>query len=513
MLGYGDVCENCGNHIDLSLGDVGIPGSGAASNIMLETVLEETMKNLTKDIASEIMDEEIAGMVQEIAREAIREAAHIQKGTDAPAHVETLKHNADGSHTLPDGTKVLADGTHVLADGTHVLADGTPIVADSTSTEVLSAVSGSGPEFDFDNQKNPTHQVLADGTHVRVLADGTHVLADGTPYLADSVSTEVLSAASGSGPEFDFDTRKKHTPEYIQAENTDSDGGVMTTVPMAAKRERKRKPKVRRKSGSEQAVDVTTLVAGADQEIEPPAVDEAPQASKKELPSKTNDKRDLFKMRMQKRKTEKEIEPPVVERGPAVASKALDFLSLHCILDASTRTFYRKVYDLVDVNKSGGLDHEEVAAGLKAINKELISDKEVEYVVRILDMMQNVGVETNSRATGRPEVTFEQFACIAALSEKVVGLNAGEKDVINAMDFDAVEAKMEKAKKLFFLECDSFGEIPLSHMSIMLKAGRIADENEKDVLDRLQENGQSELTFLDFLAHVSGASQLCRPWL
>lgn len=85
---------------------------------------------------------------------------------------------------------------------------------------------------------------------------------------------------------------------------------------------------------------------------------------------------------------------------------------------------------------------------------------------------------------------------------QVVGLNDDEKDIIKSMDFDAVEKKLSKAKELFFLECTSEGQIPLPQMSIILKSGRIAEAHEKDVLDRLESNGKSELTFLDFLAHV-----------
>ena len=106
------------------------------------------------------------------------------------------------------------------------------------------------------------------------------------------------------------------------------------------------------------------------------------------------------------------------------------------------------------------------------------------YVVRILDMMQMVGVQSTNQM-GRPEVSFEQFACIAALSEKVVGLAGDEKQAIAVMDFDAVEAKMTKAKELFWLECNTYGEIPLSHMPVILRAGRIAQVHEEEVLAKL----------------------------
>ena len=49
----------------------------------------------------------------------------------------------------------------------------------------------------------------------------------------------------------------------------------------------------------------------------------------------------------------------------------------------------------------------------------------------------------------------------------------------------------------------TLGEIPLAHLSIIMKSGRIAEVNENEVIERLESSGQDELSFLDFLAHVS----------
>lgn len=108
-----------------------------------------------------------------------------------------------------------------------------------------------------------------------------------------------------------------------------------------------------------------------------------------------------------------------IEREPGIRSTSLDFLGLHCILDPATRAYYQKVYDAVDDNMSGGLDHAQLANGLKTINKQLITDHEIEYVVRILDMMQLVGVMcyANNRSSGveskRELGSLPTFVCLS----------------------------------------------------------------------------------------------------
>ena len=208
-----------------------------------------------------------------------------------------------------------------------------------------------------------------------------------------------------------------------------------------------------------------------------------------------------FAAPVRKKATQRSTDALDVGRVAVKSSQSMNFLQHHCMLDPSTRKFYQDVYTQADESGSGGLDYHELVRGLKTINKKLISDKEVEYVVRILDMMQLAGAQTNGSG-GTPAVSFEQFACIAALSEKVVGLKEDERDQIASMDFEAVQKKMTTSKDLFFLECNEWGDVDLNQMEIILKSGRIAESHEKDVISRLRSDGQNELTFLDFLAHV-----------
>ena len=71
------------------------------------------------------------------------------------------------------------------------------------------------------------------------------------------------------------------------------------------------------------------------------------------------------------------------------------------------------------------------------------------------------------------------------------------------MNFEALEKKMAKAKDLFWLnDPEKSGEIDLDTISIILKAGRIADEHEEEVMSKFTDAGMYTLSFLDFLAYV-----------
>lgn len=145
------------------------------------------------------------------------------------------------------------------------------------------------------------------------------------------------------------------------------------------------------------------------------------------------------------------------------------------------------MFKAVDDNNSGTLDHYELPNALKVLNGELISDKEVEYTIRILGLMKEAGISSLNPETGEHEITFEQFSVIAALSERVAALDKHTKKQLDALNFDALEKKMLKAKEMFDLnetydkQGKPTGEIPLDQLSIILKAGRIADEHEQEV--------------------------------
>jgi hypothetical protein len=123
--------------------------------------------------------------------------------------------------------------------------------------------------------------------------------------------------------------------------------------------------------------------------------------------------------------------------------------------------------------------------------------------MKVLELMGETGTAFTNKDTGEIELTFEQFATIAALSEKVSSLDGATRKAANDMDFEALEQKMLKAKEIFFLyDTKNAGEIPLEDVQVILKAGRIAVEHENEVMEQLAGQGMDSLSFLDFLAYV-----------
>jgi len=242
------------------------------------------------------------------------------------------------------------------------------------------------------------------------------------------------------------------------------------------------------------------MLADSEEEEELPKV----MPKKNSMADRMRERMDLQKTgRGGKRDTKQAVLDPLDFEPPPEVRAATDFLEKHCILPPEKNEHYRKLFHKVDDNESGTLDQMELTRALKTLNANLISDNEIDYTVRVLEMMGGAGIAAKNRETGLFEITFEQFAAIAALSEKVAALDKATKFTINDMDFDALETKMLKAKELFHLnDPKGEGEIPLDTIEVILKAGRIAPEHEEDVMTKLEEKGFHTLSFLDFLAYV-----------
>ena len=280
-------------------------------------------------------------------------------------------------------------------------------------------------------------------------------------------------------------------------------------IPDAEPGEKKKKRKKRKKDANAALVSLTAFqnmpAVAAPLEV----VDELPISSdedatrgpRKALEKPKKEKRRLRPMQKRRSSLIERDAPTEIKRAPP--KKANDFLSQFCIIDATTKEYYQKIFDAVDDNDSGGLSEDELTRGLKAINKAQMSINETKYMYYALDMMELVGVDiSTNESAAKPQVSFDQFCCIAALSEKIIGLTEEARAAIEDTDFSLMENKMVRAKELFSLECNEWGEFDIDKIQIILKAGRIAEVHEKEVLDRLRRDGQNYLNFFDFLSHV-----------
>ena len=296
---------------------------------------------------------------------------------------------ADGAVTKPDGTVVAADGTVTTTDGTVIDASGEVISRPVTrAAEAVDEVV----DDDADNEGFGGGGLARKGSVEG--GDGGNEGDDGE------------GAAADDGDSFGFG---------------------------AAGKERKKKKKKPKKF--EEAEEVPVEAA-----VEDPFTDEEEdEPERKKVPKKKRSKADMFRERQDLKKGPKSkgssrkdmIE--IVQVEEVQVKPAMDFLAKHCILPPEKRVQYQNLFDQVDVDNSKKLDNYELTHALKALNANLINDQEIEYTMRILDMMSAAGVASTDDA-GQKVITAEQFMCIAALSEKVAALDKSTKGVINASE-------------------------------------------------------------------------------
>jgi hypothetical protein len=187
-----------------------------------------------------------------------------------------------------------------------------------------------------------------------------------------------------------------------------------------------------------------------------------------------------------------------------------NLLAKYAIVAPSTREFYRSVFDqVVEDEQFGRVDHggaeaihqDHMIAALKQINKNLVNDKEIAYMMKILDIMADV-----THMEGEPEdrlISFDMFVSIAALSEKVSSLDKMVKHAINDMDFDALHVKMMKSKELFLLnDPGPDGCISLDSLTIALQTGRMEQSQIDGIRANFEAIGADSLSFFDFLSYI-----------
>ncbi|XP_022106904.1 mediator of DNA damage checkpoint protein 1-like [Acanthaster planci] len=165
---------------------------------------------------------------------------------------------------------------------------------------------------------------------------------------------------------------------------------------------------------------------------------------------------------------------------------------------ATNDDFRRKqsvLYQQMNPVQNFEVDVKDLESTLKQVNSYLITEKECQYIYHVLDLPQ------------RHRIDFKLFSVVAALSEKVSRLEPFIRKLINKMNFEALEVKMQQAKELFFLLADEDdeadgGEVPIQNLVVELEAGGLKPEHVKLVVEKFNREGKGTVDFLDFLTYI-----------
>ena len=136
-----------------------------------------------------------------------------------------------------------------------------------------------------------------------------------------------------------------------------------------------------------------------------------------------------------------------------------------------------------------------MSRALDVVNKDLMTEKQNDYVMGILGLIMDADKSNRSNL-----VRFPLFCVLAALSERIVALEATVARCINKLDLTALKTKLMKARDMFLVnDSDGKGVITLDALRIELRAGRISEVHENEAIAELEEEGLEELNFMDFL--------------
>ena len=100
---------------------------------------------------------------------------------------------------------------------------------------------------------------------------------------------------------------------------------------------------------------------------------------------------------------------------------------------------YGTVFNSVDIDRDELINRRELDFGMRAVNNAMLTNREVQYVNTVLEVR------------GSAEINFRMFAVICALSERVLALDPLVKTMLNKMDCDAMERKMQGCKDMFYM--------------------------------------------------------------
>ncbi|XP_061415855.1 uncharacterized protein LOC133347533 isoform X3 [Lethenteron reissneri] len=189
-----------------------------------------------------------------------------------------------------------------------------------------------------------------------------------------------------------------------------------------------------------------------------------------------------------------------------------DFLAKYCIFNQQALGEYQLAFSAVDEDEDGYLSGAEVCVALKAVLPPgSLSDAEEMYVYRVLEIVDY------RVADGLTD--FRLFAVIASLARRIAALDDFMRNLINHMDFKALEMRMSKARALFECNVEAHTRrIQPGQLALELRAGGVSPRHERAVRGYGGGGGHQDrsldlldfLSFLPLFVHIHG-SVLARP--
>jgi hypothetical protein len=443
--------------------------------------------------------------------------------------------NTDGSRTFPEGTIINADGSITLPDGTCVLADGMISNADAEHARLsnkhvggragvaLILPGGVGRNVPVGSATIPGVGGMVGSREAEGEYDaGSYGNNGGLRGRNGRRNSQNNVSSSGSSNNCDSDTDYEDvgitpgdSPVRRNSEKDEMSPDSFAEVGMKGQRRR------RNTNSTSQDDDgvIGELMLEYVNEVVAEELDKLRAAGKKKERYKSIKKPKLIDTAgAGKRYTSMKKRPLPHGRPPLGGDVDVEeeisgnLLAKYAIVTPAMKSFYRSVFDeSVEKEKfgmihHGGPDailHATMCHALKQINTNLVSNKEISYTMKILDIMADVTKTQKDEKMHERLITFDMFVSIAALSKKISSMNKTVKNAINEMDFDALHVKMVKSKELFLLnEPGSDGSISLDSLVVTLQTGRMEQQTIDGILSNFVAEGNDTMSFFDFLSHI-----------
>lgn len=194
------------------------------------------------------------------------------------------------------------------------------------------------------------------------------------------------------------------------------------------------------------------------------------------------------------------VEKSVLPLPTATSSKSSVMEYASETMGAGRSQFYKFIWcNKLKHHIDAHITKEELGEALRVVNADLITETQIMYCLLALD--------TVSKAANNAPFDFRMFCVVAALSERVHAVEGMMDGAMGALDFrdeNALQLKILKARKLFYLSdgametgCMTFEE--LEHVCL---AGHIDMEMAEQLVDMVEDSGGHEVQFLDFLSYL-----------